>query len=97
MQILATFGIDWRLLLINAINFGLLLLGLWYFLYDPLMRMLDLRREKVAQGVRDAQAAEKKLKEIEQSRAEMLAKVGRKADTILSHAKNAGPGCRSRG
>jgi F-type H+-transporting ATPase subunit b len=87
--IFTTFGIDWHLLLINAINFGLLLLGLWYFLYTPLMRMLEERRQKVAQGVADAQAAQQSLKEIEGTRASTLAQAGREADEVLARARNA--------
>ena len=88
--IFTTFGIDWRLLLVNAINFGLLLLGLWYFLYTPLMRMLEARRQKVAQGVADAQKAGEELAHIEASRAETLAQAGKEADTIVSQARTAG-------
>lgn len=86
-QVLVTFGIDWKLLLVNAINFGLLLAVLWYFLYGPLTRMLEERRQKVAQGVRDAQTAQERLSEIENARADMLAKAGKEADTIVSHAR----------
>ncbi len=89
-KILTTFGIDWHLLLINAINFGLLLLVLWYFLYEPVMRMLEERRTKVAQGVRDADAAAQALSEIETSRASALAEAGKEADTILAAARTAG-------
>src|SRR3990167_2885815 len=56
-QVLSTFGIDWRLLIVNAVNFALVLLALWYFLYAPVMKMLEERRQRVAQGVRDAEAA----------------------------------------
>ncbi|HVV14965.1 MAG TPA: F0F1 ATP synthase subunit B [Candidatus Paceibacterota bacterium] len=85
--ILTTFGIDWRLLLINAINFGLLLFGLWYFLYGPVMRMLDERRTKVAQGVADAQKAADELRGIEDSRAAALAQAGKEADNLVSQAR----------
>ena len=62
-QVLHVFGIDWKLLLINAANFGLLLAALTYFFYKPMMRMLDLRRDKIAHGVEAAQKAEAELKE----------------------------------
>lgn len=88
--VLTTFGIDWRLLLINAVNFGLLMLLLWYFLYGPLMRMLEERRERVAQGMRDAEAAARKLQEVEGSRAATLAAAGREADEVLAAARAAG-------
>ncbi len=85
--ILTTFGIDWRLLLINAINFGLLMLLLWYFLYEPVLAMLEERRNKVAQGVADADAASARLREIEESRSAKLAKAGKEADSVLAAAR----------
>jgi F-type H+-transporting ATPase subunit b len=88
--ILTTFGIDWRLLLINAVNFGLLMVALTYFLYTPITKMLEERRQRVAQGVRDAEAAEEKLREIEVSRSHTLAKAGKEADDILAAARAAG-------
>ena len=88
--ILTTFGIDWRLLLINGVNFGLLLLGLWYFFYTPMLKMLETRRQKVAQGVRDAEKSGEELKEIQASKSETLAQAGKEADSILSRAQAAG-------
>ncbi|MDE1924658.1 MAG: F0F1 ATP synthase subunit B [Patescibacteria group bacterium] len=87
--VLASFGIDWRLLIINTINFALLLLALWYFLYGPLMRMLEERRAKVAQGVVDAEAAAQKLRMIEEEKAGILGKAGQEADDVLQKARTA--------
>lgn len=87
-QLLAAFGIDWRLLLINGVNFGVLLFVLWYFLYEPLTTMLETRRQKVAQGVKDAEDAAQKLQEIEGTRSHVLAEAGKEADSIVSHARN---------
>jgi F-type H+-transporting ATPase subunit b len=85
--IFTTFGIDWKLLLIQGVNFGILLAGLTYFLYKPMMKMLDERRVKVARGVADAEAAAHKLAEIEGARAKTLAEAGRDADEIMSRAR----------
>lgn len=60
-QLITTFGIDWRLLLIQAVNFGLLLLILWRFVYRPVLAMIDERREKVAEGVRKFEEADRNL------------------------------------
>lgn len=86
-QVLIAFGIDWRLLLINSINFGLLMLALWYFLYGPLMRMLEERRQKVAQGVADAQEAGLRLSQIEAQKGEILGQAGHEADEVLAKAR----------
>lgn len=88
--ILSTFGIDWRLLLINAVNFGLLLVALWYFLYAPVMKMLEERREKIAQGVRDAQAAAKELSQTQAARSVVLADAGKEADDVVAAARALG-------
>ncbi|MEK7547160.1 MAG: F0F1 ATP synthase subunit B [Patescibacteria group bacterium] len=89
-KILTVFGIDWRLLVINAINFGLLLLALRYFLYGPIMAVLENRRQKISEGVRNADLAERKLKKIEASRAEILAQAGKEADELLTHGREGG-------
>jgi len=88
-QVLSAFGIDWRLLIFNSINFGLVLLALTYFLYKPLMRTLDERKSRVAKGVVDAQAAEERLVEVENSRQEVLARAGSEADELLAHTRRA--------
>ena len=88
-KVLDVFGIDWKLLLINAVNFGLLLAALTYFFYKPMMRMLDERRSKIAHGVKSAAKAEAELKEIEASRGEKLAQAGKEADQVISEARRA--------
>lgn len=89
-DLFAAFGIDWRLLLVNGVNFGLLLLGLWYFLYKPLTSVLEARRQKMAQGVHDAEAAAHELGKIEEARAGLLAQAGKEADEVVSRARALG-------
>jgi F-type H+-transporting ATPase subunit b len=88
-QVLATFGINWKLLLINAANFGLLLFILWYFLYEPILKMLEERRRTIEQGVADAEAAAKERSETEAARAATLAQAGKEADELLLRASEA--------
>lgn len=87
--VLQTFGVDWRLLLINAVNFGLLLFLLGYYVYGPLTRALEERRQRVAQGVRDAEESTRKLAEITASRGEILARAGQEADEVLRKSRAA--------
>ncbi|MDD2657633.1 MAG: ATP synthase F0 subunit B [Candidatus Pacebacteria bacterium] len=60
-QLLSAFGIDWHLLLAQAVNFGIVLIALWYFLYKPVLAMLAKRQELVAKGVEDAGRASEML------------------------------------
>src|SRR3989338_4005309 len=89
-QVLSTFGIDWRLLIVNAVNFALVLLALWYFLYAPVMKMLEERRQRVAQGVRDAQAAAAGRAAARAAGGGVLAAAGKEADQVMAAARAAG-------
>ena len=88
-QLFAAFGLDWRLLIINLINFGVLLVALRYFLYGPLTGMLESRRRKMIQGVEDADAASARLHEIEAAKSGILAEAGTEADHLLAKARAA--------
>jgi F-type H+-transporting ATPase subunit b len=56
-EIVHTFGIDWRLIVIQIFNFGLLMGVLWYFLYTPVLRILREREALIEKGVQDAKDA----------------------------------------
>src|SRR3990167_77286 len=55
-ELFAAFGIDWKLLIVQAINFALLLTLLTYLLYKPILRLIDERREKVGDAGRESEA-----------------------------------------
>ena len=77
------------MLLVNAVNFGLLLAGLTYFLYKPILGMLEERRQKTADGVEAAQKAQERLAQVEAERQDTLKAAGREADEILIAARTA--------
>lgn len=85
-ELFATFGIDVRLLIIQAINFGITLVVLWYFLYRPLLRVIAERKEKVAKGVADAEAAEVLRSETEKARSGILSEAEQKAQGVVERA-----------
>lgn len=82
-----TFGINGKLLVVQMINFGVLLAALSYFLYKPVMQMLDERRAMVEKGVSDAAEAERKLKMANTESKELVGKAAREAEDIISHAR----------
>jgi len=86
-EIIDTFGVDWRLLFIQAINFGLLLLVLWYFLYQPITNMLEKRRLKIEKGVQDAEEAESKLASIKQDEDKIIDKATDRASQLVEDGK----------
>ena len=69
-ELFAASGINWQLLIVQAINFGLLLFILWYFLYTPILKLIDDRQKKIAEGVKTAEARANSVLEEASARAE---------------------------
>lgn len=86
-QLFFAFGIDWRLLIAQAINFGVVLVALWYFLYQPVLRTLEERRRVVAQGVEDAERAREKLAHADSEAAERVGAADTEAQEIVRAAR----------
>jgi F-type H+-transporting ATPase subunit b len=86
-QLFETFGIDWKLLLAQIVNFGVLAAGLTYFLYRPVMKTLDDRRAKVAQGIEDAEEASEKLANADALAAEAVKGAETEAEGIVASAR----------
>ncbi len=60
-QILAVFGIDWKLLLVQGVNFLLLLAALRYFLYRPILDIIGRRQSMAEKAVKDSEEASRVL------------------------------------
>ncbi len=89
VDLLASFGIDWRLLIIQTVNFGVLLIALTYFLYKPVLKVLEERRSKIEQGVRDASEAKISLNKADKEAGEIVGQASSKAEEIILNAKDA--------
>jgi F-type H+-transporting ATPase subunit b len=87
-QLFAAFGIDWRLLVIQGVNFAVLLAALTYFLYKPLMKLIDERREKIAEGVRMAETAATRLAEAKAEGDQLKGEAAREAETLVATARS---------
>ena len=82
------FGIDWKLLLAQAVNFGVLFVLLSYLLYKPVLSTLEKRREVVAKGVEDAEKAAEMLSTADAQVAEKVSGAEQEAQTIVASARD---------
>ena len=87
MDLLAKLGINWGLLLAQGVNFTLLLGVLSVFLYKPVFRLIDQRRELVRKSVADAKKLEQQLREMDRIRSERIATLDRECGEILAKTK----------
>lgn len=86
-RLFAAFGIDWRLLIIQGINFGVLLAALTYFLYKPMMKLIDERRAKIAEGVRKAEEADRNLALAKEEGEGILGAAAREAEALAAASR----------
>ena len=87
MELLSKLGIDWKLLLAQIVNFTILVGALSYFVYKPLLTLLDARREKIRKAMEHADNVEKQRKELEAFRTEQLRMIDQEAGALLEKAK----------
>ncbi len=87
-QIFAVFGVEWKLLLVNIVNFAVLVILLSYILYKPVIKLLDERKLKIEKGLKDAELAEEKLAEIKEKESQIVADARKKAQEILSSSED---------
>jgi F-type H+-transporting ATPase subunit b len=65
-QLISQLGIDWHLLISQAVNFALLLAALWVFAYKPLLKILHDRRARIEEGLTKADEADRRLHEVDE-------------------------------
>lgn len=92
MEMLNTLGVNVGMLIAQLINFGILLAALTFFLYRPVMRVLDERRERVRQSMEHAAKLEREVEEMEKERKKRLKELDDQAKTFLSEAKQQAEG-----
>jgi F-type H+-transporting ATPase subunit b len=86
-ELLTVFGVNWKLLLAQGVNFVLLLALLSYFLYKPVLKMIDERREKIAESVKTAEAASRNLAEAQRKGDSIVGDASLEAEKLVKAAR----------
>ncbi len=86
-EIIQAFGIDGRLIIIQIVNFAILMGALGYFLYTPILNMLAVREEKIAQGMKDAESAASARAAAEEEKKIVLTSAHQSAEEVAKRAK----------
>ena len=89
-ELFSAFGIEWKLLLAQAVNFGIVLVALTYFLYKPILRILEERRTKIEHGVKAAEEAERAAKANREARESIVTAAQKEAESIVMRAADEG-------
>ncbi|HXS15228.1 MAG TPA: F0F1 ATP synthase subunit B [Candidatus Saccharimonadales bacterium] len=86
-EILNNFGVNPVLLVAQIVNFLIILWVLKKFAYKPIFDILDARRRKIAEGVKNAEEANKALEKALGEEQRILKNAQSEAQVILSDAQ----------
>jgi F-type H+-transporting ATPase subunit b len=89
MEVLAKLGIDWKLLIAQAVNFLVLLWVLKRYAYGPILRALERRTQRIEDGLKHAAAADEKLRTVLDEEKKVMAAAREAAREVLSGAEAA--------
>jgi len=84
--IFSRLGVDIPKLITQLITFTIVLLILRKFAYQPILTMLEKRREKIRESLENAEKVEKELAEAEITRKNILKEANEKANEIVAQA-----------
>lgn len=86
-ETLDTFGWNLKLFLSQVISFVIVALLLRKFAYKPVLAILEERRQRIADGLANADKIKQQLAEAEQRHAEILAKANAQAQKMIDDAR----------
>ena len=88
-RIVTTFGVDWPHLLAQVASFCIVCFVLYRFAYRPVLKMLEVRRQQIAQGLANAEQIQAELARTEAQRREVMAQANAQANRFIEEARAA--------
>jgi F-type H+-transporting ATPase subunit b len=88
-DIARTFGVDWSHLIAQIISFSIVCILLQRFAYKPVLKMLEQRRQQIAQGQANAEQIKAELARTEERRKEVLDQANVQASKLIEEGRAA--------
>ena len=83
------FGVDWPHLIAQIISFSIVCVLLYFFAYKRVLMMLEERRQRIAEGLANAEKIKVELARAEAQRLEVLAQANTQATKLIEEARAA--------
>ena len=84
-----TFGVDWPHLGAQIISFCIVCAVLYRYAYQPILKMLEERRNQIAQGLAETERIKAELARTEAQRHEVLLHANEQASQLIDEARSA--------
>ena len=88
-EIARTFGVDWPHLISQIISFGIVCAVLYLLAYTPILKILQARRQQIADGLANAEKIKAELARIEAERHAILMTAGAEGKQLVEDARAA--------
>src|SRR5947207_11087914 len=88
-DIAKTFGVDWPHLGSQILSFGLVCTLLYFLAYKRVLAMLEERRQRIAEGLANAEKIKAELRNTEAARLEVLNQANAQANKLIEEARGA--------
>jgi len=83
------FGLDWPHFIAQCISFGIVAFALYKFAYQPILNVLEERRQRIAESLANADKVKQELANAEAKAREILAEAGSRATRAIEEAREA--------
>src|ERR1051326_1735638 len=80
---LGQMGVDWPHFIAQVISFAIVALLLQRFAYKPILNVLEERRQRIAEGLANAEKSKAELARAEAQRQEILAQANTQANKLI--------------
>jgi len=84
-----TFGVDWPHFVAQVISFCIVAALLYFFAYKRVLTILETRRQRIADGLANAEKIKSELQRTEAARQEVLDKANAQANKMIEEARAA--------
>ncbi len=88
-QTAKTFGLDWHALVADMISFCIVAAMLYFLAYKRILQVLEERRQRIAEGLANADKIKAALAQTEASRQEVLSQANTQANKLIEEARAA--------
>jgi F-type H+-transporting ATPase subunit b len=86
-ELFSAFGIDYKILIAQILNFSLIFIVIYKFLLQPLNKVIQERQNKILEGLKIREESKKLIKRIKKLRAKILEKAYQEKEKILFEAE----------
>lgn len=87
-ELIKTFHVDVKLIIAQLVNFAIVLFVLKKYAYEPMLKLMTERGEKIEAGIKNAESAGAKLTEIMEKEKAVLIEARKQAQEIVTKAES---------